>query len=203
MPQLTFPETLRYFLSPAITYVYFLIFDFNLAKTLFGDFNVGASIACLVSGVIFYYVYRYFIYDDIILTIYDLTPGENHRKFFKKRFNLSSRWIIPSTRAASRIEYQLTEDDWFAEQLKRRERPIRAAGIHLLFQAGILALPFIVASFCIWNPSKITFFFVAAIAIFYTAIRMDKEYERELFIVVRSIEPRVDHAANILGFEAP
>ena len=79
MPQLSLPDALRYFFSPFAIYFYYLLYDPAAAKELAKDIGVLGSIAALVTGTAIYYLYRYLIYDDFILSLYDAIRHETQR----------------------------------------------------------------------------------------------------------------------------
>jgi hypothetical protein len=94
MPQLTLPETLRYFFSPFVVAFYFCLFSPEMAKSLSKDFGLVPIIAALVAGVTIYYIYRYCFYNDLILSLYDKwrerRGTDNHRLFIMKRYSVLS-----------------------------------------------------------------------------------------------------------------
>ena len=69
-----------------------------------------------------------------------------------------------------------------------------------MYQAVLLALLFLGWSLChsAWKSAII--FAVFAAAQFYTALRIDEEYENEELVLVKGLEAELDKAAEKLGF---
>jgi hypothetical protein len=197
MPKLTLPEALRYFFPPFVIFFYYSILDASSAKELVKSFGLVGSVASLVAGIVIYYVYRYVICDDIILSLYDFLRKDNQRKFIKNRYK------IHSTRTANRILHQLSDEIPYKNFTTTRGRPMRSAGVHLLYQAALCDLPFIcIAAYQAKFGTSLIFALIGA-SLTYTAIRMDNDYENEELLLVKSIPDLVDKAASTLGIERP
>jgi hypothetical protein len=160
-------------------------------------------IAALVAGVTIYYIYRYCLYNDLILSLYDKWREwrgvDNHRLFVMKRYKVPQNFIC-STRTANRILHELSDNEAYSKAMEKRGRPIRASGVHLLYQSGILALIFsgLAATNHEWRIVAI--FLVFCGAQLYTAARMDFEFEDEELVLIRSMLGLLDEAAKKLNF---
>jgi hypothetical protein len=202
MPQLTLPEALRYFFSPFVIVFYFYLLSPELAKNLAKDFGLIPIVAALVAGVAIYYVYRYWLYNDVILPLYDKWRErrgiDNHRLFIMKRYGII-RSFISSTRSANRIVSELSDNEDYSKAMGRRQRPIRASGIHLLYQSGILALIFSVVAASLHEWMKAVVFVTFCAIQLFTAAKMDFEYEDEELILIRSMLKLLDEAAAKFG----
>lgn len=200
MPKLTLPEALRYFFSSFVIMFYFCIYDPYRAKLLIRDFGPLPAVAALVAGVSVYYVYRYTIYDDLIMPLYDSwRRNENHRLLIIRRYNIP-RHFFSSTRIANKVLHELADDKDYIAAMEGRQRPMRSGGVHLLFQSAIWALVFGIISLanCDWTL-PIIFISLGAVQI-YTAVRMDMGYEDEEFLVLSSMLETLDKAAAKFGF---
>jgi hypothetical protein len=195
MPQISLPEAQRYFFSPFIIAFCFCVYDPSSAKTLLKDFGIIPAVAALVAGVTIYYFYRFCIYNDLIMSFYDcLRRNENHRLFIMRRYNIPLKFIY-STRKANRILHELSDDDTYSSAMAKRQRPMRAGGVHLLYQSAICAFAFGAFSIIKSEWPLATVFFLMAFVQIYTAARMDFEYEEEELLLVQSMQPQLDKAA--------
>lgn len=194
MPQLSLADALRYFFAPFVLYSYYFFLLPEQAGELAKDLGALGSISALVSGSVLYYVYRYFVYDVIILPLYDRLRTENHRIFLMRRHP-----CIHSTRLATRVVQQMTDDEAVREALEIRNRPIRAAGIHLLYQGSLYAIPFVVYGLSLGSYCRATILVATSAVLLATAIRMDNAYEDEMLMVVKAHLDKADGAAKLLG----
>jgi len=204
MPQLTLPDALRYFFSPFVIVFYFCLFSPETVKSLAKDFGLIPTIAALVAGVTIYYVYRYCLYDYLILSLYDKwrerRGTDNHRLFILKRYGIPP-YFISSTRTANRVLHELSDNEACSNPMAKRQRPIRASGVHLLYQSGIFALIFSVLAAANYEW-RLTAVFLAFCGFqLFAAVRMDFEYEDEEAILIRSMLNLLDEAATKLNLK--
>jgi hypothetical protein len=150
MPQLTLPEALRYFFSPFVIVFYFCLVLPETAQRIAKDFGAIPTAAAIVAGVTIYYVYRYCLYNCLILPLYDKyrewRGPDNQRLFIMKRYGLSRNFIY-STVTANRVLHELSDKEEYSAAMTKRGRPIRASGVHLLYQSGIFAFFFSILAF--------------------------------------------------------
>jgi len=71
MPQLTFQDSIRYFFSSFVFYFYYCLYDVKEAAEIQQQLSLLGIVSALVFGCLVYFIYRYFIYDSIILWLYD------------------------------------------------------------------------------------------------------------------------------------
>ena len=72
MPNINLPDYLKYFFTPFVVAAYYCMFNPINAAMLLKDFGTIPAIASLFAGVSVYYIYRYLIYNDLIMPVYDL-----------------------------------------------------------------------------------------------------------------------------------
>ena len=79
---------------------------------------------------------------------------------------------------------------------------VRASAIHLLYQAGLLAIPFFLF-FSACNGSNLQRIFFGGVSFIFliTAILADKNYEEQEYVFLKSKIVELDRAANRLGLE--
>lgn len=202
MPQINLPDALRYFFSPFVVGLYYCIFDPDTAKQLLKDFGAIPTIAGLVAGITFYYVYRYCIYNDLIMTLYDACRKENFRIFIKRRYNITGN-PISSTKIANRIVRELSDFENYSKLMEKRGRPMRVGGIHMLYQAFFCSLVFAILSWIRGEQKLIVIFSGLALVQLYTALRMDTDYENEELILGKTMLRELDQAAAPVGVKPP
>jgi|ERR1019366_5785758 hypothetical protein len=205
IPQLTLPEALRYFFSPFVIVFYFCLLSPETVKSLAKDFGLIPTIAAVVAGVTIYYVYRYCLYNDLILPLYDRWRErrgiDNHRLFIMKRYNIP-RNSISSTRTANRILHELSDNEEYSNAMAKRQRPMRASGVHLLYQSGIFAFIFSVLAATYHERWVAAVLLVFCGLQLFTAARIDFEYENEELILIRTMLKLLDEAAAKLNLRA-
>lgn len=169
-------------------------------RNLLHDFGVLPSIAALVAGVTIYYIYRYWIYDRIIMPAYDYFRNkENHRTFVMRRYGIKCHYWL-STMIANKIIHELSNEQPYIDTMNKRGRPLRAGGIHLLYQSAIFAILFTaIAAVTARFSISIVFISIAAIQ-GYTAFSMDMAYDDEELIVIKSMTELLDKAAENVGY---
>ena len=84
--------------------------------------------------------------------------------------------------------------------MNKRERPMRAGAVHLLYQALIWSVVFALLSLYWGDCTRTAIFVFFAAAQLYTAVRMDNDYDSEELILVKSMLPELDTAAKSVGF---
>jgi hypothetical protein len=200
MPQLTLIDALRYFFAPCVLFSYFVFYDRSYVVDLNKDFVGVGTVAFLVAGTIIYFVYRYLIYDPIILWLHDVFRKNSWRRFFGDRYILTNgNWWTPTcTLRALRLYYEMSigENKFQSEPLR-----VRASAIHLLYQAGLLAIPFFLFSACNGSNLQRIFFGGVSFIFLITAILADKNYEEQEYVFLKSKIVELDPAANRLGLE--
>jgi hypothetical protein len=82
-------------------------------------------------------------------------------------------------------------------KLEAETARVRAAGVHLLYQAGLLAIPFVAFS---KTPLHLAFFSVTAGVLCTTAVIADKKYEEEELIALKAAPEATDKAAEMSGY---
>lgn len=204
MPTLSLPDYLKYFFAPVIVGFYYCIFDPTNAASLVKEFGLIPAIAFLFAGISIYYVYRYLIYNDLIMPIYDFIRNSTHRNYIKQRYGLpgGARYFdfVKSTRSANRIINELSDCADYSKTMETRGRPVRAAAVHSLYQAYFCSLAFMIISL-LYNKYYLSLlFFVLGSLQLFTAVRLDFDYEDEELIVIKQFQSELDKAAARLGF---
>ena len=213
MPQLTLPDALRYFFAPFVICFCYFVYDPKSAETYARNFGPLGPISFLVAGSTLYYVYRALIYDAVILLVYDRVRKKTHRAILIKRYDIPVGPIgVEATRVAARILHRMTDNASFSDALQKRNRPMRAAGIHMLYQAGTCAFFFLLLSIAAaaqkhstlaHSVEKAALFGVLFLILLGTAIKMDIEFEDEMVLLVESLPNVADEAASALGIRKP
>ena len=105
MPTLTFADALRYFFAPFLLYFYFAFYDLDRALCLQQRVGVLGAISFLVAGSVIYFVYRYLIYEWIILWLYDIARVRTYRRDFAIRYGIKNgrHWLPRHTIRAKRL----------------------------------------------------------------------------------------------------
>ena len=193
MPSLTIADALRYFFSPFAILFFFYIVEPNSAKDFEAKFQFLGIASALVAGSSIYFLYRYYVYDGLIAWLHDCFWENNPRNFIIERYGLRPRhWR--STRTATRL-YYLTVTDHFAQPA----RPVRASGIHMLYQMGLCAFFFAIYSMLFKGATEIIGFAVVAVVFLLAAFGLDGRFEEEEALLLQDKLDQLDAAAKKLG----
>jgi hypothetical protein len=196
VPQITLADALRYFFSPAAFYFYLCMYDINIATKWQQQLSVAGTVAGLVFGSVVYFLYRFYIYDTLIIWLHMRFRKINVRYFIQDRYALAEKpRSFRAVRRAQKLYYNFDDD-----RLKQPNRLLRGGSIHLLYQAGLLALPFF--ALAIWNKGllEISFFGGCAIILLVAATGMDFRYEDEELMIVKTALDKLDQAAEVAGY---
>ena len=199
MPQLSLSDALRYFFAPFALFFYMAVYDKTLVSGIQTSFGPIGLIAFLVTGSAIYFVYRYLIYDYIILWLKDIFEKDNYRRYLGRQYKLQFErlWLpITSIRAQKLYAYI----SYSNEKLQKDAMRIRAAGIHMLYQAGLLSLPFLVVSFLHKSYSLAALFSTFSFVFVFTAALADRYYEEEELLFLKISSKQSDEAAKLFGY---
>jgi hypothetical protein len=198
MPSLTLNDALRYFFAPFVLFFYLAVYDKCEAKLLQESFGTTGVISFAVTGSVLYFVYRYLIYNPIIQWCHDILRRETYRRFLGQNYKIcrGKYWSPSCTIRATKLYTQISLSD---ERLRVETARIRASGIHLLYQAGLFAIPFMVFS-ADKSLARCSFFAASAVILFITAAIADMSFEDEELMVLKSAPDAMDKGAKILGY---
>lgn len=191
LSQITLADALRYFFSPIVLYSYFCVYDLESATGLQQQLAFFGTIAALVSGTLIYFLYRFYLYNGFIRWLHDLLRKTNYRNFIRQRYKLPKR--LPWMKNTALEIYHNLDD----ERLNHPSFRLRASTIHLLYQAGLLAIPFCFYTF--HKGWKFEFFVWSALLLLVAAIGMDIHYEDEELDILKTALDKLDQAAEKLG----
>ena len=196
MPSLSLADALRYFFAPCVLVFYLTVYDAELAANLQQRFGTIGTIAFLVAGSVFYFLYRYLLYDCLILWLHDWLRTQTYRRYLGERYSLCNGrvWCPVCTLRALRLYHQVQ----FPNQKARSDTAsVRASGVHLLYQAGLLAIPFILFA---KSGSQLMLFVSMALILFLAAVRADASYEEEELLHLKKFPDETDRAAAMFGY---
>ena len=197
MPQFALADALRYFFSPIVLLFYVFVFDSKFGGDLLDKLGLAGSLAFLVAGGVIYFVYRYLIFDHLIKWLHDRFRAQTYRTWFQENVEISLDGTRrPSHSARAERLYQAVGHR--AQNPNEDDAIVRYSGIHLLYQCGILALPFIVFSAISLNPLKAIIFVVIAAMMLGTAVIQDIREEEDELSFFLSIKNEVRDAAKRL-----
>lgn len=172
-------NAMRYMFPGVVTYSYLYVSDSSVIKGLndsFGTFET--TISLVVLGSIIYLIYRPLFYDGIIVRLQDKfrLNSDNYRTFLKKRYNLN-------TYMAKRFFIKIRDKylkDHYSEDMK-----ILASGIHFIYIAGIVAMPFAIWRGMAYDYNLAVIFFLFALLFMLSGFLLDRYYEdRELDLLL-------------------
>jgi hypothetical protein len=197
MPSVTIADALRYFFAPFAIFFFLNIVEPDIAERVQNKFQILGTVSALVAGSSLYFLYRYFVYDGIVLWVRDCFQKMNYRIFIAQRFGLP-RYRRSSTQTALRA-FSLVGDD----RLSQPARVVRASGIHLLYQTGLYALGF--AGYALFYKGRWETISLALIAVLFlwAAFGLDARFEDEELLLLQDKIDKLDEAAKKLGLGAP
>jgi len=194
MPKLSLSEALRYLFAGFVGFFYMFIYDAAMAERLLNRFGaLGLTLSLLVASALLYFVYRPLIYDLIIIRLQDAIRfrSENSRTYLKQRYVLS-------TSEAQRLFRHVRDrhlGEWYAL------RATEASGIHFLYLAGILAVPFLILTLVHRNWQQWPFFATASVVFFFAGFLLDRRYETDECGMIKSVDKSVvDAIARTQGY---
>lgn len=177
MEDLSLANAMRYMFPGVVTYSYFYVSDSSVIKGLNDSFGTfGTTISSVVLGSIIYLIYRSLFYDMIIVRLQDKfrlrLNSDNYRTFLKKRYNLNT-YMAQHFFIKIRDKYL---KDHYSEDMK-----IHASGIHFIYIAGIVAIPFAIWRGMAYDYNLAITFFLFASILMSSGFLLDMYYEdREL-----------------------
>ncbi len=219
---LNLQEYLRYFFSTFIIAAYFCIYGADSSNDFLNNFKCNAkflneigaipAITFIVTGPIIYFVYRHTFYELFILPAYDffyrIRGLNNYRNYIIKRYGLNSKTHriarfcgIISSYKAHKVKWALSEFKEYNDAMEKRNRPVRAGAIHLLYQASLFAVIFGALSWVYGHSFSRWIFFSMAFIEAFTAIVGDINFEDEEFILIQKHVDDLDKAAKSLGHD--
>lgn len=170
MPKLSLSEAIRYLFPAFVGFFYLFLYDPTEYDRLIIQLGtIGLTASLLVASLLFYFVYRAFVYEIVIIWFQDRVSRktDNYRTYLKRRYGIS-------TKQAVQLFTQIRERH-FGNKYVRMQ--IWGSAIHFLYLAGILALPFLVMAI-IDGRQILILVFVAMAAIFImSAFVLDRRYE--------------------------
>jgi hypothetical protein len=198
MPRLNLADALRYFFSPIAFVCYLLAYDSNLVARSREHVNFLGTVVVIASGVLIYLLYRFFLYDGIILWLHDVFRKSNYRIYIQSRYMFpKSKFSPASTRLASKI-FGLVNPNHFGQPIRK----VRAAAIHFLYQAGLLVAPFLVLSIAYKGFSEILLFSALFIVLLWAAVGFDMRFEDEELVLLKQLpKGKLDRIAKEFGLE--
>lgn len=192
---LTLADALRYFFAPFVLFFYLAVYDAQLTTKLQQSFGPVGVISFLVAGSVLYFLYRNLLYDPFILWLHDIFRKQTYRRYLGEKYKLChGGWSPACTLRALKLYHQVHFPD---EKPRAETARIRAAGVHLLYQAGLLAIPFVLISRSLFH---IAFFATLALILCSTAVLADKNYEEEELIALKLAPKETDKAAKVFGY---
>ncbi len=199
MPGLTLTDALRYFFAPFVVFMYLTIYDSEMARKLQYDVGSAGTVAFLVAGSAFYFVYRYLVYNPIILWLHDVWRKQTYRRYLAERYEICNcKFWFPACSLRAQTVYRHIQ---FPKDRRGNDlMQTTAAGVHLLYQACLLALPFLVLSISKSNDHHPLFFAIAVLLFGLTAILADKSYEEDELIQLKGATLEADTVAELCGF---
>lgn len=175
MKDLSLANAMRYMFPGVVIYFYLYVCDSSFLKGLNDSIGfLGTMVPLVVLGSIIYLVYRPLFYEGIIIRLQDIfrLNSNNYRTFLKKRYNLN-------TYQAKRLFIKIRDKylkDHYSEDTK-----IIGSGIHFIYIAGIIAMPFIIWSIAVNDCKLALSFFLFALVLMLSGFLLDRQYEdREL-----------------------
>src|SRR5580658_8868688 len=106
----------------------------------------------------------------MILWLYDVYQNDNYRSFIRNRYDLKgSKYRPRTTWRAMQVFYQLDDS-----RLDNPGRRLRASGIHLMYQASLMALPFLGLTIANSDYRKSILFGVVSIIFGFVGFRIDR-----------------------------
>ncbi len=191
---------IRYAGATAILICYLLIFFYQDTQSLVETLNVDIPKAVIslvlisMIGLVIYWVYRFIIFDFLIVWIRDCIFKNTYRNFLKSRYDLGGgRYSMRATREAHLLFYSIQIMELKSDYLRAQ-----ATGIHLLYIAGILALIFFVVTLGQGNHAKSIIFGLLSILFVVGLIGNQFQETQELHIIKRNLKP-IDSIASVLG----
>ena len=196
MPGLTLADALRYFFAPFVLVFYLTIYDAELTTTLQQKLGTVGVVAFLVAGSVIYFLYRYLLYDWLILWLHDNLRTQTYRRYLGERYAFchGKTWCPACTVRALRLYHQVQNPD---AKARSETAPVRASGIHLLYQGGLIAIPFIPFS---KSALQLMIFVSAALFLLLGAVLADKNYEEEELLQLKKNPDAMDRAAAMFGY---
>ena len=164
-------NAIRYMFPGAITYAYIYMSDSSVIKGLNDSLGtLGTPISLVVLGSIIYLIYRPLFYDGIITCLQDKFRfnSDNYRTYLKKRYNLN-------TNLAKRLFIKIRDKylkDYYSEDMK-----IQASGVHFIYIAGIIAIPFSIWRGVVYDYRLAVIFFSFASILILCGFLSDRFYE--------------------------
>jgi len=139
MKDFSLSTALRYIFPSLVAYSYLYMCDATLAKQIFDTLGILGTISLVFLGSVIYLLYRP-IFDTFIQRLQDKFRhnSDNYRTYLKKRYshyNISSR--------EAQLLYMMIRDKYLKDNYSQMMRET-ASGIHLLYLAGIIAVPFFI-----------------------------------------------------------
>jgi hypothetical protein len=195
MEKFSLANTIRYILTGAIAFGYLHIGDQNLTKKVIEDLTfIGVGIALLLFGTIIYHMYRP-IYNILVIRLHDKLRfnTHNYRTYLIKeyegkisRYEAYPFWLVISGK-------------YFPDEYKILS--ITASGIHLLYMAAFLAIPFLVWRIAAKDWTAVIVSFVAALVMFLCAFLHDRHHEDREYLLLRSLgKEKLDEIVKNFGF---
>lgn len=154
-------------------------------------------VGLLAVGTAFHLLYRFVVYYRIIEPLQDLCrrKSHNYRTFLKKRYKIG-------THEATLLWLQI-RDEYFKDRYS--EMKIYASGIHLIYFAGLSAIPFYIWRFAVSDLKLALFFLAMSLILLVGGFLGDRHYEdRELrFLYSLDINELDSFASKVLRKKLP
>ena len=176
------------------------LFDKQLASNLANDLGLFGIISFLVAGSAIYFVYRYLLYENIVIWLHDVLRGVTYRTYLNDFMKIcdGKRWLPKHSAKAERIfkAFRIFEGD-----NRIQEIVVRYSGIHFLYQAGILSLPFCFLSASEGDIGRLASFSTIAMTFLFSATLQDMREEDEELAILKTRMAKAREVASTFGLE--
>ena len=195
MKELSLADAFRFLLPGAVAYVYLYICDSTAATQLRDSFGeIEALLLLLVTGSIFYQIYRVLFYNPIALRLQDMLrrKSDNYRTYLKREYKIPIEQAI--------LLWSEIRDKYFSDRYS--DLGIYASGIHHLYMTGLLAIPFIVWRLVVQDVGRAVLLFGISAIVLFAAFLNDRYYEDREFQLLKSL-PKADIDRVVMGDRKP
>lgn len=176
MKDLSLTSALRYMFPGIVAFFYVYICNPSFVQKTIKSLETLLAVMVIISfiflGSILYLLYRP-IYNFVVLPFHDFCrrKSDNYRTYLKKHY---SNYKI-GTYEAMQLWIQI-RDKYFPDRYSQAMKET-ASGIHLVYLAGITALPFAFWMLAIGNFTLLWLFLSIALICFLGAFFLDRSYE--------------------------
>ena len=164
-------------------YVGLYVYDSTYLLGLQEKLSVIGTIVGLLFGCLIYFLYRFYIYDSIVRRLLERCQKSSYGAFVQNRYKLPD----PEFLSKSSWKAQFILNQFANTPDEHPNWQLRASGIHLLYQTGLVAFVFFCLAIGNGKGWPLVFIFgVCAIVLLLAAWGMDRHYEREELELLKS-----------------